>query len=40
LAFNQYLPNSIPPGGYTGQVEATDQSGRIIQCVQFNFTIA
>lgn len=32
------IPTAIPPGTYTGQIVATDQSNRIIQCVQLNLT--
>ncbi len=40
LQFNQYIPNSFPAGPYSGTVNATDQTGRIIQCVQFNWNLS
>jgi hypothetical protein len=40
LQFNQFIPNSFPAGPYSGMVNATDQTGRVIQCVQFNFNLS
>ena len=33
------IPSSFPAGTYAGQVSATDETGRVIQCVKFNMKI-
>jgi hypothetical protein len=40
LQFNQYIPNSFPAGPYSGTINATDHTGRVIQCVQFNWNLS
>ena len=40
VTFNEMIPNTFPSGTYKGTANVTDQSGNVVQCVQFDMKIS